>query len=410
MSLSDHRVVATTTWSKYAQGQRTGVLRRGRALGGGAVSVGRHGSILGSVRTRAPIASAHRPGRPSSRGLSRTGAGAAARTLGPRRRTRPDDLQRAHRALTDLALEPAHDRGLQQLELGRPRGRVGPHRQHPELERHRDAVLGHLFPTICGQRPVADPTATSTFQPRSDSSRSIWSPSSSGSRPSRGALAGSPGRRRRIVSPGTKSLVPGGSPRSLQRCARRVLDRPGVLDRPDPLDQLLVQERAPAPHSRRLTSPRLTTYVRPANVLGTSASTAAVMSTCSQSTTIAARRSRRPESRLRRTPSRMRTRSSPRSWRRSWYAASFGPARRTSSRRGWRSPWPAAHPGTTRSSRCGPAATSALDLAVAQLVQGGEDLGAELVDLRHLTGGQGGQRQLRAASSCGRPGRRTGRR
>ena len=40
-------------------------------------------------------------------------------------------------------------------------------------------------PTISGHRPITEPTATSTFHPRSSSRRSSWSPSSAGSRPSR---------------------------------------------------------------------------------------------------------------------------------------------------------------------------------------------------------------------------------
>jgi hypothetical protein len=38
-------------------------------------------------------------------------------------------------------------------------------------------------PTIAGHRPMTEPTATSTFHPRSTSSRSSWSPSNDGSRP-----------------------------------------------------------------------------------------------------------------------------------------------------------------------------------------------------------------------------------
>ena len=84
-------------------------------------------------------------------------------------------------ALADLRLEPAQDRGgssrswvAQAVESARTT-------RTPSSKRHRRAVRRHVRPDdLRPSGPSPPPTATSTFQPRSSSSRSIWSPSSGG--------------------------------------------------------------------------------------------------------------------------------------------------------------------------------------------------------------------------------------
>ena len=133
---------------------------------------------------------AHAASRPPGRAVSRRCRGGPGPGPGadPRPRTARSgrDLELGHGALADLVLEPAEDRRREQPQLGGPGRRVGPHREHPvgrrSPARQCAATSG---PTISAQRPITEPTATSTFQPRSSSSRSIWSPSSEGSRPSR---------------------------------------------------------------------------------------------------------------------------------------------------------------------------------------------------------------------------------
>ena len=182
-------------------------------------------------------------------------------------------------------------------------------------------------PTISGQRPMTEPTATSTFQPRSTSSRSSWSPSRVGSRPSRPApdsvWAESSGRGR------LRGFMPGRRPfsRAAARARARAeaaasasLVSSSAAASPPGGSSLMATDfcrsgsgraaRAGCSDETELDGIRHALFRRRS---GTSAPTAAVMSTCSQSSISSASRSRRPESSSAKTSSSTSTGSSPRS-------------------------------------------------------------------------------------------------
>ena len=305
-----------------------------------------YGGVAGacSVVPRQRVRAAGRRRR-SAVGVARAGALGPPRAAAPPRRAGADDLQLGDGLLADLALEPAQDRGLSSCSWVAQAVESARTVRTPNSKRHRGGVLRHLraddlrpaahhrpdrdvdLPAAVGA--AAGPSGRRAARGRGRRGRSCWTRPPGGRRPhrlQRPAAAPCPGRPRGRVAaraPAAASASPRTSPDRSPRVAavqvRPARPRSAATPRGGPRTGSCTQAQAPPHPASRHRSGRCSDA-------GTSASTAAVMSTCSQSATIAASRSRRPVSSSANTSSRISTGSSPRSCRSSWYAASFSPS------------------------------------------------------------------------------------